>query len=134
MLEFMFFNDGLKDRFLGFARRMGVAATAEADTVAGWVVRVREDIPEETLAAIEEFYDHSMNEQEELAESEEGWVERHVAGIEVRLADGRVRTVRLDGPIAAKLLAHHSPEEAQALVEAIAHSLERDDDGPLCRG
>lgn len=134
MLEFMLFNDHLKDRFVDRIQRLGVVATVKADKVAGWVVMVREDIPEETLTAVEECYDHIMDEQEELAEKEEGWVERHLAGVDVTLSDGRRRTVRLDPHTASRLLEHFSPEEVQAIVEAIARGLEGDTDGPLCKG
>ncbi len=134
MLEFMLFDAGLKDRFVEFIRARGIEATAQEDVIAGWAVKMREEIADADLEAIETCYDDLMAEQEELAEQQEGWVERHLAGVDVTLADGRTRTVRLDAQTAARLLEHFPPEEVQAIVEAVARGLEGDSDAPLCKG
>lgn len=133
MLEFMFFDEGLMQRFIAFARARGIICTSAVDRVAGWVVGLGEEMDDDTLADIEACYDGLMDEQEALAEQQEGWVEKHLAGVQVTLPDGTSRTVRLDAAMARRLLEHFAPREMQALVEAIAHSLAADGDGPICR-
>jgi len=64
----------------------------------------------------------------------QGWVDKHLAGVQITLPDGTPRTVRLDAAIARRLLEHFAPREVHSLVEAIARSLAADGDGPICRG
>lgn len=134
MLEFMFFDETLMQRFLDFARDRGLACNAAPDRVAGWVVGLPEAMDTDLLAAIEARYDELMAEQETMTEQQTDWVEAHLAGVEVILGDGRVHTVRLEAPLAKRLLEHFAPREMQALVEAIARSLAADGDRPLCCG
>jgi plasmid stabilization system protein ParE len=56
-----------------------------------------------------------------------------VAGVTVTRADGSTCVVRLSAEVARPLLENFTPEQVQALVQAIAHSLDNPVDGPLCR-
>ena len=133
MLEFVFFDDGARLRFVDFLAARGLPCEQRPDTMAGCVVAVPEDLPDALFADIGERYDALMAEQSALAEHDETLVAKRVVGIQVTLADGTARTVRLDGATGNLLLARFTPEEAQRLVEAIARSVENPVDGPLCR-
>ena len=130
--EYIFFDDGLKDRFLGFLAGCGVACESAPDEIAGWVVRFDDDLPEDTLDAIEAEYESLMDDQLSMADSKEGWVTHQAVGISVTLADGQTRQVRLPPDIARQLLERFTVEEVHDIVTAIARSLENPIDGPLC--
>lgn len=132
-LEFMFFDDALRDRFVGFLSDRGIASRMRIDEIAGSVVELADELADEAVEEIEAEYDALMSEQMILAESKEDWVSHRVAGVTVTLADGRSCTVRLSGTLAGRLLEHFTPEEVHDLVQAIAQSVENPLDGPLCR-
>jgi hypothetical protein len=132
-VEYIFFNEGLRDRFVAFIHTKGVMSQVRDDEVEGFVVRVPEEIDDAVSDAIEEEYDALMHEQILLAENDESWATRQVMGVEIRLADGKSCMVRIDGAIGRRLSEHFSPEEIHELVSAIAQSIENPAEGPLCR-
>lgn len=132
-LEFMFFDDALRDRFVGFLSGRGIASSVRRDEIAGSVVELAGELADEAADEVEAEYEALMDEQMVLAETQEGWVSHRVAGVTVALADGRSCTVRLPPALAGRLLEHFTPEEVHDLVQAIALSVENPLDGPLCR-
>lgn len=134
MIEYQFFDDSLRDRFLARAASLGVPGEVSVDEIAGWSVAIPEEIDEAVAETLDGFYDTLMQEQEQLAGQNQAWVTKRLAGIQVTLGDGRMHTVRLDAATANRLLGNFTPAEAQQLVEAIARSFENSLDGPLCKG
>jgi hypothetical protein len=132
-VEYVFFNEGLRDRFVEFVAAKGITSHVRNDEVEGFVVRLPEEVDEVTSDAIEDEYDALMHEQIMLAETDENWATRQVMGVEVRLANGESCMVRIDGPIGRRLSEHFSPEEIHDLVSSIAQSIENPAEGPLCR-
>ena len=133
MLEYAFFDASLMQRFVDRAAQHGVACRVGDDPVAGTIVAIPDDLADAVLDALDEFYESLQLEQAVLAEEEEGWVTKRLAGVQVTLADGSVQTVRLDAATANRLLGAFTPAEAQALVQAIVDSLEDPRQGPLCK-
>ena len=136
--EYMFFDEALRDRFVSIVGDRGVACELRADAiegfvVEGFVVEVPDGLPDDLMDAIDAEHANLMNEQMVQAESTEGWVTHQVAGVDVTLADGRSFVVRLPGPIARQLLENFTPDDVQALVTAIAESIEHPINGPLCK-
>lgn len=130
--EYIFFDDGLRDRFVRFLIDRDVACSVRADEIAGSVVEFADDLPDEALDAIEAEYDALMADQMALAPSREGWLTHQAVGITVTLTDGRTHQVRLPPDVARRLLERFSVDEVHELVSAIARSLENPIDGPLC--
>jgi hypothetical protein len=133
VLEYAFFDSSLAQRFVDEAATHGAECRIADDPVAGWVAAIPDDLPEPVLDALDECYERLQQEQAVRATAEEGWVTKRLAGVQVVVADGSMRTVRLDGDTANRLLAAFTPEEAQALVQAIVRSLENPAEGPLCK-
>jgi hypothetical protein len=133
LLEYAFFDASLAQRFAEAAASHGTDCSIADDAVAGWVAAIPDDLPEPVQDALDECYDLLQQEQATRANEEEGWVTKRLAGIQVLVADGSLCTVRLDADIANRLLAAFTPEEAQALVQAIVRNLENPASGPLCR-
>lgn len=133
MLEYIFFDEGLRRRFVEFARSRGASCQESGDGM-GLVAAVAEDLTEEADAALEQFYDQLQEEQAALTDRSEGGLKKHGAGVEVTLGDGRPCLVRLSPEMANRLLACFSPQELHELVSAIARSVETPSAGPVCRG
>ncbi len=133
MLEYVFFDAGLLQRFVDRAAGHGVTCSVKADPVEGSVASIPEDLPDDVLDDMDDCYESLQAEQAGLAADREGWVTKRLAGIQVTLADGTLRTVRLDADTANLLLGAFTPAEAQQLVQAIVRSLEDPATGPLCR-
>ncbi|WP_296754434.1 hypothetical protein [Thiobacillus sp.] len=131
--EYMFFNEALRDRFVKFAARRGIASTMRPDTIAGFVVELPDGLAAEQQEAVEAEYESIMDEQMLLAEADDELVSHHVAGVAVTLADGTTRVVRIPPPVARRLFEHFTPDEVHEIASAIAQGVENPVDGPLCR-
>ena len=68
MIEYIFFEAALRDKFLAFAEHRDVPCTASDDPM-GLLVAIPEDIPEELSDEIEEYYETLEDEQEELSKA-----------------------------------------------------------------
>lgn len=127
MLEYIFFHESLRDRFVDFLRAQGVEAElSEAD---GLMVAVPDDLDDELSERIENEYDLLLQEHTEVMD---GILEKDVAGVRVVLANGMPATIRLDPDLLARLLQSISMEELRDMVQAIAEQVEHPDDRPLC--
>jgi hypothetical protein len=131
--EYMFFDEALRDRFVGFAAARGIASTVRQDEIAGFVVTLPDEIADDVQDAVEDEYEAIMEEQMLLAESDEELVSHHAAGTTVTLMDGTTRTVRIPPAIARRLFEHFTSDEIHEIATAIAHSVENPIDGPICR-
>jgi len=131
MLEYIFFDAELLGKFVNHARELGVECEKSDDSM-GLMAVVPDNLPEHQAHSLEQFYDQLLEEQSALVEQAEGGVIKHAAGIRVTLSDGRPCMIRLEPEMANRLLASFSLDEVQALVNAIARSVESPSDGPLC--
>lgn len=131
--EYVFFDEALRDRFVGFASSHGIASAVRRDGIEGFVVELPDGMADAMQESVDAEYDSLMDEQMLLAESDGELVGRRVAGVTVTLADGSSRVVRLPAPVARRLFEHFTPEEVHEIVSAIAQSVENPVDGPLCR-
>jgi hypothetical protein len=69
-IDYVFFDEGLRDRFIDFVSRQGVATEVRRDAMAGYVVQLSEDIHDHLLALIEDAHDALMHEEIRLAQAE----------------------------------------------------------------
>ncbi|MEW6313618.1 MAG: hypothetical protein AB1513_06170 [Pseudomonadota bacterium] len=132
MLEYMFFDAALRDRFVQFSQSQGVACRCVDDDL-GMIVQVADDLPENIANQMETFYDALLDEQAELIDQTEGALDKHVAAIRYTLPDGRMCMVRLEPDIANRLLASFTLDELQTLFAAVVDSAEHPGEGPLCQ-
>jgi hypothetical protein len=131
MSEYIFFDAGLRDRFLTFVAEHGIPGDSRPDAIDGFLVILPETLPDELAQVVEEQYERLMDEQQQLVESEDD-EDRTVMGIDVTLPDGRSCLVRLQPLFARRLCDHFSGEEIRALVAEIAASVLAPAKGPLC--
>lgn len=132
MIDYIFFDEGLRTRFVEFVRQRGVAYTEEPDPLGSGVVSIPEDLDEDLYEAIDRYYEELSQMQAELLEETEDRLEKNVAGVRVALSDGRPCMVRLDPDLVSRLLTVLSLDELHELVTVIARCGENPDDRPLC--
>lgn len=131
--EYMFFDEALRDRFVDFASERGVKSTVRKDEIAGFVVELPDGLADTLQDEIDAEYESIMDEQRQLAESDEELVTHHAAGLTVKLADGTSRAIRIPPPIARRLLEHFTTDEVHEIATAIAESAVNPIEGPICR-
>jgi hypothetical protein len=132
-MEYTFFSNALRARFISHAAEMGVATQVRDDAMEGSVVALSDDLDDEQMDNLEQVYDTLMDEQMLLAESEEGWVTHKVMGVNISRADGSTQAVRLQGEVARRLVEYFTPVEIHDLVQEIAQNIEQPVFGPICK-
>lgn len=130
MLEYVFFDTGVRERFVEFLRVHGVEA--ELSAADGLIAAIPEDIDAELSDRIDEVYDRLLQDDADLLESSAGGLEKHAAGVRVQLADGTPCMVRLAPELMARLLGCITLEELRDMVQEIALQVEEPDDLPVC--
>jgi hypothetical protein len=132
MLDYVFFDTALRDRFVKHAHSLGVICQFEEDRM-GLLVSVPEDLDDAAEASLEHLYDELQAAQSSLMDQTEGGTQKHVAGFRLDLPDGQSCMVGLDPDIANRLLANFSLEEIQALFATVGRNALNPLDSPLCK-
>ena len=130
MDEYIFFDAGLRDRFVKHAGELGVACELRDDTM-GLVVAVPEDLADDLVDDLEASYDELQDEQSDLMSRTEGGLGK-LAGFKLVLPDGQTCMVPLQTDMANRLLACFSLEEIQVLFDTVARSALDPKDSHLC--
>jgi hypothetical protein len=130
MIDYIFFDAGLRDKFVAFVEQCGVPCTASDDSM-GLLVAIPEDLPEKMSDEIEEYYEALEDEQEELSKAN-GDLNR-LAGFNFTLPDGQQRVLPLPSEMANRLLASFSMEEIQGLLNAVADRTLNPNSEHLCK-
>lgn len=130
MMDYIFFDTNLRDRFVQHANGLGVACDFRDDSM-GLVVAVSEDLSDDLMDAIEAYYDELEKEQSRLMSESEGGF-KMLAGFKLVLPDGGTCMVPLQPDMAKRLLSCFSLEEIQALFSAVARSALNPGESHLC--
>ncbi len=129
MIEYIFFEASLRDKFVAYAEQRGVPCTATDDNM-GLVVAIPEDLAEELADELEAYYDTLEDEQEDLSK-EDGDLKR-MAGFRFNLPDGQSRMLPLQTDMANRLMANFTLAEIQGLFDAVAYCTLNPNDEHLC--
>ncbi len=132
MMEYMFFDASLRDKFVQHVRELGVACTLQDDSM-GLIVGVPEDLSDTTEALLEALYEALQEEQASQVDQSEGGLKKHLAGFRLELPDGQSCMVALQPDIANRLLDCFSLEEIQALFATVAKRALDPRDISLCQ-
>jgi hypothetical protein len=130
MNEYIFFDARLRDKFVEYARTLGVACELRDDNM-GIIAAVPEDIADDLADDLEACYDELQEEQSELLALSEGGLKK-LAGFQLVLPDGQTCTVPLQPDMANRLLSCFSFEEIQVLFDTVARSALDPKNRPLC--
>ena len=130
MMDYIFFDASLRDRFVKRANDLGVVCDSRDDSM-GLVVAVPEDLSDDLMDAIENYYDELEKEQSRLMSELEGGL-KMLAGFNFVLPDGETCMVPLQPDMAKRLLSCFSLEEIQALFSTVARSALDPRESHLC--
>jgi hypothetical protein len=130
MMEYIFFDANLRDRFVEHAKELGVACDLRDDNM-GLVVAVPEDLADDLADKLEARYDELEKEQSRLMSQSEGGLKK-LAGFKLVLPDGQTCTVPLQPDMANRLLSCFSFEEIQVLFDTVARNVLDPKDSHLC--
>jgi hypothetical protein len=130
MMEYIFFDANLRDRFVEHAKELGVACDLRDDNM-GLVVAVPEDLADDLADKLEARYDELEKEQSRLMSQSEGGLKK-LAGFKLVLPDGQTCTVPLQPDMANRLLSCFSFEEIQVLFDTVARCVLDPRDSHLC--
>lgn len=130
MIEYIFFEASLRDKFVAYAAQCRVPCTASDDTM-GMVVSIPEDLSEELSDEMERFYEQLEQEQENLSLAE-GDLHR-LAGFGFKLPNGQARLLPLNTDIANRLLANFTLAEIQELLNAVARYALESPNEQMCK-
>jgi len=133
MLEYVFFDQSPYQQFVDFIQDKGIAAQCSQEEEI-YQVDVPEDISEDLVDEIEEFYDQMMSLNQALFEQQNDNPEDYQqAGVVVSLNDGQNVYANVDGHLLAKIMSVLTAEEFGQVVESIVEAVEEPDNRPLCK-
>lgn len=122
MLEYIFFDAGLRDEFVAYARDLGLTCELRDDNM-GLVVAVDEEaLNDDREDQLETHYEQLEERQAELLAQEEGGL-KQLAGFRVNLPDGQSCQVPLPPEMANRLMTSFSLDEIQTLLDTVARSV-----------
>jgi hypothetical protein len=93
---------------------------------------VPEDLDDLIANRLETYYAMLLDDQAELVEEAEPDL-KHVAAINITLADGRPCAIRIEPAMMGRLMSCLSIDEIHQLATTIARSVENPDNRPLCQ-
>lgn len=131
MLEYVFFDESIRQKFADFLRDKGVEYRL-TDEDGACIAEVPEDLDDALGNAIDHCYERLLQETAELIEATDDALEKNVAGVHVALSDGTACTIRLDPNLLARVLNCISMEELRDMAQTIAEGVENPDNRPLC--
>jgi hypothetical protein len=130
MIDYIFFDAALRERFVAFAQARNVPCSVSDDHL-GLLASIPETFPEELVDELEEHYEQLQDEQAELNHAEGEF--NRLAGFRFNLPDGQSRMLPLQTDIANRLLANFTLEEIQNLFEAVAACTVNPGEEHLCK-
>lgn len=131
MMEYIFFDANLRDRFVEYARSHSVMCELQDDNM-GMLVMVPDDLDDELNDLLEEHYEQLQDEQSQLLSEVEGGF-KNLAGFSLVLPDGSISTVPLQPDVANRLLANFTIDEIQALFSTVARCALEPRESHLCK-
>jgi hypothetical protein len=128
MLDYLFFDDALAQRFATSIRNLGGTAAVESIADGGVQVRVAQaSLTDTAIEQAGELYDEMFFiEQAELVEA--GASEADACGVQIQLSTGEYTNVMMVPEQMNRLLSVFSPKEVQDLFATVADAVENPQD------
>jgi len=135
MLDYLFFNQLVADKFIDFLNQNKLEWTQEREKIQNAVVlKTSDDITDDLWDALDDFYDELSAEDSQLsnakAMSED---DTDTAGVYIQLKNGKQTIAKVDPLIMNRMLDVITVDELNDFVEAIVISVEAPDDSAICK-
>jgi hypothetical protein len=131
MLEYIFFHDTPRTKFIQFLAAENIPYTEQDDNM-GMLISVPEDLGESIEDSIEVQYDILMEDAEELLIEEGETAEKDNAAITITLDDGKTIYASVSPNVINRVLSVITTQELNDLVNSIVSSVLNPDDRPIC--
>ncbi len=136
MLDYIFFDSKLSGKFKNHLTKVGIEFKSENDenfgSVQGEIVSIDDDTQDDVLEDLQALYEDLQDELEKMLEQTEDALIMNAAGMEVKLKDGSICTLRVSPDVITRILSVLEFEELQAFVDNIAKSVEDPDSDHFC--
>ena len=132
MLEYVFFHDRFKERFIARLESEGLEHNETVDPIEGAAVIQIEEPDDALWDALDDYYDElSDADQAEMENSSSDSMS--TAGIYIVLQDGRKTVAKIRPDVMNRMLTVINMDEFNEFVETIVKSVEEPDDTAICK-
>lgn len=135
MLEYLFFNREIAEKFIAFLNEKSLEWEEYVDPLLdSIVIKTSEDIEDDLWDELDDYHESLGPEDQKLLEEamEDTDTETNAAGIYIQLAGGKQTVAQVNPDIMNRMLEVISMDEFNAFVETIVSSVENPDDSPIC--
>ena len=135
MLDYLFFNQSIADKFIDFMNKNNLKWTQEVEKIQNAIVlKISEDIDDALWDALDELYDELGLEDALLSSNNTvNSDDINAAGVYIQLQNGQQTIAPINPLIISLILDVISMDEFNELVEAIVSSVENPDDSAICQ-
>jgi hypothetical protein len=136
MLDYLFFNQEIADKFIVFLNTKGLEWKQHNDPMLdSIVIKTSEDIEDDLWDELDEYHDSLGSEDQKLLEAVliDDETETNAAGIYIQLTNGKQTVAQINPDVMNRMLDVISMDEFNGFVETIVSSVESPDDSPICK-
>ena len=135
MLEYLFFNQQIADKFTTFLNQKNLVWEQYVDPMLdSIVIKTSEEITDELWDELDEYHEKLGPEDQELLEDSlvDDEKETNSAGIYIQLANGEQTVAQINPDVMNRMLGVISMDEFNHFIETVVSSVEDPDDSPIC--
>lgn len=135
MLDYLFFNQAIADKFIEFMRKNKLEWIQEVEAIQNAIVlKTSDEIDEDLWDALDDLYDELSSEDAQISNANAAEDDdRDTAGIYIQLKNGEQTIAKVNPLIMNRMLDVISMDELNDFVEAIVTSVEAPDDSAICQ-
>jgi hypothetical protein len=135
MLDYLFFNRSIANKFIGFMNKNNLEWTEEVEKIQSAIVlKTSEDIDDALWDALDDFYD-TLGVEDALMSHAKAADDNDIdtAGVYIQLKNGQQTIAPVDPLIMNRILDVISMNELNDFIEAIVTSVENPNDAAICQ-
>ena len=134
MLDYLFFNQSVANKFIDFLDKNGLEWTQEREKIQNaLVLKTSDDIDDDLWDALDEFYDTLSHEDAKLSDANASDDSIETAGVYIQLHNGKQTIAKVDSLVMNRILDVISMDEFNDFIEAIVQSVENPNDSAICK-
>ncbi len=136
MLDYLFFNQSIADKFINFMNKHKLEWTQEREKIQnGIVLKTSDEIDDDLWDALDDLYDQLSLEDSVLSSENEAETDNSVeaAGVYIQLHNGNQTIAQVNPLVMNRILDVISMDEFNDFIEAIVTSVENPNDSAICK-
>ena len=134
MLEYLFFNQIIADKFTQFLEAKNLAWEQFTDPMLeSIVIKTPEELDDDIWDELDDYHEKLGEDDQKLLEDAlDDTEETNAAGIYIQLANGDQTVAQINPDVMNRMLSVINMDEFNRFVETIVSSVEMPDDSPIC--